>query len=191
MKNKIIIILIIVVLVLVGVLLFSLRKQPLVSVSSEGHMESTPVEVEQIRAIGEWEFLTVSDEEIVDTVRHGFFGDDELSRIYYGTLRFGIDLSKADEQSVSVKGDSLSVRLPAVGLLDDHFIDEARTRSFIEEGKWSEADKAALTRKATRQMRRRCLTPANLKAAKENAQRQTEAFFKAWGYKHVKVTIGN
>ncbi len=191
MKNKIIIILIIVVLVLVGVLLFSLRKQPLVSFSSEGHMESTPVEVEQIRAIGEWEFLTVSDEEIVDTVRHGFFGDDELSRIYYGTLRFGIDMSKADEQSVSVKGDSLSVRLPAVGLLDDHFIDEARTRSFIEEGKWSEADKAALTRKAARQMRRRCLTPANLKAAKENAQRQTEAFFKAWGYKHVKVTIGN
>lgn len=191
MKNKIIIILIIVVLVLVGVLLFSLRKQPLVSVSTEGHMESTPVEVEQIRAIGEWEFLTVSDEEIVDTVRHGFFGDDELSRIYYGTLRFGIDMSKADEQSVSVKGDSLSVRLPAVGLLDDHFIDEARTRSFIEEGKWSEADKAALTRKAARQMRRRCLTPANLKAAKENAQRQTEAFFKAWGYKHVKVTIGN
>ncbi len=191
MKNKIIIILIIVVLVLVGVLLFSLRKQPLVSVSSEWHMESTPVEVEQIRAIGEWEFLTVSDEEIVDTVRHGFFGDDELSRIYYGTLRFGIDMSKADEQSVSVKGDSLSVRLPAVGLLDDHFIDEARTRSFIEEGKWSEADKAALTRKAARQMRRRCLTPANLKAAKENAQRQTEAFFKAWGYKHVKVTIGN
>lgn len=191
MKNKIIIILIIVVLVLVGVLLFSLRKQPLVSVSSEGHMESTHVEVEQIRAIGEWEFLTVSDEEIVDTVRHGFFGDDELSRIYYGTLRFGIDMSKADEQSVSVKGDSLSVRLPAVGLLDDHFIDEARTRSFIEEGKWSEADKAALTRKAARQMRRRCLTPANLKAAKENAQRQTEAFFKAWGYKHVKVTIGN
>lgn len=191
MKNKIIIILIIVVLVLVGVLLFSLRKQPLVSVSSEGHMESTPVEVEQIRAIGEWEFLTVSDEEIVDTVRHGFFGDDELSRIYYGTLRFGIDMSKADEQSVSVRGDSLSVRLPAVGLLDYHFIDEARTRSFIEEGKWSEADKAALTRKAARQMRRRCLTPANLKAAKENAQRQTEAFFKAWGYKHVKVTIGN
>lgn len=191
MKNKIILILLIVVLVLVGVLLFSLRKQPLVSVSTEGHMESTPVEVEQIRAIGEWEFLTVSDEEIVDTVRHGFFGDDELSRIYYGTLRFGIDMSKTDEQSISVKGDSLSVRLPAVGLLDDHFIDEARTHSFIEEGKWSEDDKAALTRKAARQMRRRCLTQANLKAAKENAQRQTEVFFHNLGYKHVKVTIGN
>lgn len=190
MKNKIILILLIVVLVLVGVLLFSLRKQPLVSVSTEGHMESTPVEVEQIRAIGEWEFLTVSDEEIVDTVRHGFFGDDELSRIYYGTLRLGIDLSKADEESVLVQGDSLSVRLPAVGLLDDHFIDEARTRSFIEEGKWSEADKAALTRKAERQMRRRCLTQANLKAAKENALRQTETFFHNLGYKHVKVTIG-
>lgn len=193
MKNKIIVFLIIVVLVLllVCVLLVGLHRQPLVSVGTDGHMESTPVEVEQIRAIGQWEFLTLSDEEIVDTVRHGFFGDDELSRIYYGTLRLGIDLSKAGERSVHVKGDTLSVRLPPVGLLDDHFIDEARTRSFIEEGKWTEADRAALTRKAARQMRRRCLTPANLKAAKENAQRQTEAFFRALGYKHVNVTIGN
>lgn len=62
MKNKIIVLLIILVIVLGGILIFSLRKQPLVSVSSEGHVESTPVVVERMRAIGQWEFLTLSDE---------------------------------------------------------------------------------------------------------------------------------
>lgn len=66
MKNKIIILLIILVIVLGGILIFSLRKQPLVSVGSEGHVESTPVVVEKMRAIGQWEFLTLSDEEVVD-----------------------------------------------------------------------------------------------------------------------------
>jgi hypothetical protein len=190
MKNKIIILLIILVIVLGGILIFSLRKQPLVSVGSEGHVESTPVVVEKMRAIGQWEFLTLSDEEVVDTVRHGFFGDDQLSRIYYGTLRLGIDMSEMDEHAIYTKGDSLSIMLPQLGLLDSHFIDEARTRSFIEDGKWTEADRAALTKKAERQMRRRCLTATNLQTAKTNGQKQVEAFFRALGYNHVHVTIG-
>ena len=190
MKNKIILLLIILVIVLGGILIFSLRKQPLVSVSTNGHTVSTPVEIEDIKAIGQWEFLTLSDEEIVDTVRHGFFGDDELSRIYYGTLRLGVDLRKLDKDAIYTKGDSLSVVLPPIGLLDNHFIDEARTRSFIEDGKWTEADRAALTRKAERLMRRRCLTTTNVQTARANGQKQVEAFFRALGYNRVHVAIG-
>lgn len=192
MKNKIIGLLFIalLVLVLVIVVLFNLHRQSLVGVNATGHTESMPVEIEQIRAIGQWEFLTLSDEEVVDTVRHGFFGDDELSRIYYGTLRLGIDLSKVDSHSVFARGDSLSVTLPQIGLLDSNFIDEARTRSFIEDGKWTEDDKAALTRKAEQQMRHRCLTSVNLQAAQNSGRQQIEAFFQALGYKHVNVTIG-
>ena len=50
-------------------------------------IDPTPTQIQSIRAIGEWEFLSVSAEEMVDTVRKGFFIDDELVRIYYGTLR--------------------------------------------------------------------------------------------------------
>ena len=32
----------------------------------------TPTQIKSIESIGEWEFLAVSDEEIVDTVSHGF-----------------------------------------------------------------------------------------------------------------------
>ena len=47
--------------------------------------------------IRQWEFLSVRDEELIDTVRHGFFGDDQLIRIYYGTLRLGVDLAETKE----------------------------------------------------------------------------------------------
>ncbi len=190
-KIRYILLLSIVLLVLVCalVLFFSLNKQPLVSVETKGNIMPTPMEVENVRSIGQWEFLTLSDEEIVDTVRHSFFGDKELSRIYYGTLRLGSDLSKAGDDLVRANNDSVVVTLPKITLLDSHFIDEARTRPLIEDGKWTEADRAALTRKAERMMRKRCLTKANLQKASDNARIQVAALFHAMGYKHVQVNI--
>lgn len=171
------------------VVFFYLNKQPLVSVGTKGKTMSTPMEVVDVRSIGQWEFLTLSDEEIVDTVRHNFFGDNELSRIYYGTLRLGSDLSTAGDDLVRAKKDSVVVTLPKIKLLDDHFIDEARTRPLIEDGKWTEADRAALTRKAERMMRKRCLTKENYQKATHNARIQVAALFHAMGYKHVEVNV--
>ena len=47
-------------------------------------MIMTPSEIESIRRIGQWEFMAINDEELVDTVRKGFFSDDHLVRIYSG-----------------------------------------------------------------------------------------------------------
>ncbi len=188
-KNILLLSIILLVLVCSLVLFFTSNKQPLVSVDAKGNTMPTPMEVENVRSIGQWEFLTLSDEEITDTVRHNFFGDDELSRIYYGTLRIGSDLSKAGNGFVRADKDSVVVTLPRIMLLDNHFLDEARTRSLIEDGKWSEADRAALTRKAERMMRKRCLTKENLQRAADNARIQVAALFHAMGYKHVKVKV--
>ncbi len=65
----------------------------------------TPQQIQLIKDIGEWEFLSVSNEELVDTVRKGLFSDDHLVRIYYGTLRLGIDLSKAKTGWIKTQGD--------------------------------------------------------------------------------------
>lgn len=171
------------------VLFFTINKQPLVSVDTKGKTMPTLMEVENVRSIGQWEFLTLTDEEIADTVRHNFFGDNELSRIYYGTLRLGSDLSKAGDDFVSANKDSIVVTLPEITLLDNSFIDEARTKALIEDGKWTEADREALTRKAERMMRKRCLTKENYQKAAENACIQVKALFHAMGYKHVEVNI--
>lgn len=155
----------------------------------KGKLTMTATQIDSLRSIGQWEFLSIADEEVVDTIRHGFFGDDRLARIYYGTLRLGIDLSKATDGWISNDKDTVVVTLPKAQLLDDNFVDEARTRSFIETGKWTENDRAALTRKAAVVMRRRCMTEANIKRANNNAKVQMATLVKSMGFQHVRVEV--
>lgn len=154
---------------------------------SDESISPTPTQIESIRVIGEWEFLSVSNEELVDTVRKGLFGTDQLVRIYYGTVRLGFDMRQASPHWLSVSGDTVTAVLPRVGLLSKDFIDEARTRAFYESGQWTPADREALYRKAYRQMLARCVTPANLKTARDNAEAQFSQMFRAMGYTTVNI----
>ena len=141
-------------------------------------IEITPYVLTEIKKIGQWEFLSISDEEMVDTVRKGFFTDDELIRIYYGTLRLGMDFSQCEGEWIRTDGDSIILDLPPVKLLDEDFLDETRTQPFIESGKWTNADRQALAERAKVAMRNRCLTPENLERAQKNADRQLREFLK-------------
>ena len=128
-----------------------------VSVNVDQRIDVTPQQVQSIQSIGQWEFLAINDEELVDTVRKSIFVDRELVRIYYGTLRLGIDLHKAKPQWLHVENDSIVVAtLPNVELLDRNFIDEARTQSFFESGSWSADDKEKLYNIAYKKMLKRC-----------------------------------
>ena len=151
----------------------------------------TPEQILSVHQIGEWEFLSVSDEELVDTVRKGLLRDDRLVRIYYGTVRIGIDMGKVKDGWIQARNDSIVVRLPRVGLLDNDFIDEARTKAFHESGKWTAADREALYRKAHRQMLAHCLTPGNLRTAEQNADAQIRRMMKAMGYNNIVVRFDN
>lgn len=151
----------------------------------------TPVQVAAIEEIGEWEFLSVEDEEMVDTTRKGFFKDDELIRIYYGTLRLGINMNEAEKNWVRRDGDTLIATLPQIVLLDNDFIDEARTQSFFETGKWSDKDRESMYRRAYTQMKERCLTAKNIENAKANASRQFHQMFKVMGVDNVKIQFND
>lgn len=147
-------------------------KDSSLSFTSNDDIDVTPTIVERMRSIGQWEFLSVSDEKLIDTVRTGFFSDDELVRIYYGTLSLGIDLRDCSKDWISSKGDTIFVTLPEVKLLDQNFIDEASSRSFFETGKWSNKDRKAMYERARQRMLTRCLTEENLNTARLNAKDQ-------------------
>ena len=147
----------------------------------------TPEQIQSIRDIGQWEFLSISNEELVDTVRKGVFSDDQLVRIYYGTLRIGVDLSKTKKNWITAHGDTIVVRLPKVGLLDKEFIDETRTKAFYESGRWTARDREALYRKARRQMMSHALTKENLKTAEANAEHEVRRMMSAMGYNNITV----
>ena len=150
-------------------------------------IDLTPEQITSIEAIGEWELLAIANEELVDTTRKGFFKDDHLVRIYYGTVRLGINMKNVEPGWIQTGGDSIVVTLPQPGLLDKNFIDEARTKSFFETGKWSHQDRDKLYQKAYRQMLAHCLTPANLRSARENGEALFTKMMKSIGYERVSV----
>lgn len=168
-------------------LVSSIRRSE-VSVEVDQRINVTPQQIASIKDIGEWEFLSVACEELADTVRRGFFTDDHLVRIYYGTLRLGINMHQVEPGWIVARGDSIVVQLPPVGLLDRDFIDEARTKSFYESGHWSGADREALYRKAYRQMTVHGLTPQNLETARQNGEAQFQKMMKAMGYQKVTIS---
>lgn len=162
-------------------------KKTKVSIDVDQKINVTPEQIESIKAIGEWEFLSIADEEMVDTVRKGIFSDDHLVRIYYGTIRLGINMHQVEPGWIKASDDSIEVILPKIGLLDRDFIDEARTKSFHESGRWKPADREALYRKAYKKMLRRCMTQENINNAKRNGEEQFRHMMKEMGYDHIVI----
>ena len=120
-------------------------------------------------------------------MRRGFFSDSELARIYYGTLRIGIDLHKAGPKWLRTEDSTVVATLPPIELLDRNFIDEARTRAFIESGEWDASAYDALYRQAYRKMIARCMTEENLRTAENNAREQFTNMLRSMGFKYVTV----
>ena len=176
-----------VIIAIVGGVIWYLNSSNSVGLSTDDHIDITPTQIQEIQNIGQWEFLSINDEELIDTVSRGFFSDSELVRIYYGTVRLGIDLRQAGPQWLHVEGDSIIAMLPPITLLERNFIDEARTRSFFEKGTWTDGDREQLYKRAYRKMLKRCFTPENIKIAEENAHQQFMQFLRSMGYKKIKV----
>lgn len=161
------------------------------SIEHSDRIDITPEEIRSIENIGEWEFLSVNMEELVDTVSKGFFGTSTLARIYKGTIRIGLDMSECKDGWIMYHGDTLQAQLPAIKVLDKNFIDEANTRAFYEDGSWTAADKERMYQKAHRLMMQKGFTKANRKTAEENARKQLTQFFCSFGYNTVELTFNN
>ena len=99
----------------------STKNDSLPTVSVDDKIDVTSTIITSMKEIGEWEFLSVTDEELVDTTRKGFLRDDKLVRIYYGKLSLGINMHKAEPHWARMQGDSVIITLPGIELLDKRF----------------------------------------------------------------------
>ena len=191
MKKYLFISLLIAVLLVVGYFIIS-RSTDLSF--NQSATETSPTRIDKVLEIGEWEFLSIHDEEIVDTVAEVKriwplpAGKKRLARIYKGTLRLGFDLKKDVTPGwIEEHGDTVRVTLPPIRLLDERFIDEAASEPLYEEGKWTHADRQALTRQAVRKMKRMCLTPDNMEKATQSAVTRMEQLLRTVGFTHITV----
>lgn len=148
----------------------------------------TPQVVKSIRDIRQWEFVKLTDEEVIDTVREiAMWPDDRLVLIFHGTPRIGLDLSDAPDNWVVNDNDSLTVTLPQPRLLDPQFIDEALTEVFAQSGKWSAEDRESMYEAARSRMMARALSGDNLKRVRQAAKERFTSIFMSLGAAHVEV----
>lgn len=147
----------------------------------------SPEEIVYLRSIGQWEFLSVESEELVERHHTGLMSDRDLICIYRGTLHIGVDLRKLPEDWVEVKGRNAIVHLPQPSLLDENFLDESRTTVFMEQGLFRAEEREAMIAEAKNKMKQRTLSTDNLSIARRNAESQVQKLFLAMGYEDVIV----
>ena len=179
----------VIVIILLAVGLYRALSDSHLELGADDSIGLTPTQIESIKAVGEWEFLSISTEELVDTTRKRLFSDDQLVRIYYGTLRLGVNMKQVEPGWIEQRNDTVFLTLPKVGLLDRDFIDEARTKSFFESGTWKAADREAMFQRAYRKMKAHCLTPDNLQTAETNAYEGFRKLLRAMGFQNIEITF--
>jgi hypothetical protein len=186
-KNILVTLLLLTIVAFAAIWLYQGVRQTEVSLGADQRIDLTPQQIQSIKDIGQWEFLSVSDEQLVDTTRRGIFSDDHLVRIYYGTMRLGIDMRQLETGWIQREGDSLTIILPPIGLLDRDFIDEARTRSFHESGRWTAQDREALLKRAYQRMLQHGMTDQNIESARQNGEALFRQMMRSMGFEHVHI----
>lgn len=158
---------------------------PGAAVRHETEIAATPDEIKAVRQIGQWEFLSVQSEELVERHESRLLGEKHLVRIYYGTVRLGMDTADFSDEWFAAKGDTAVLTLPPIGILNEDFIDEARTLTFYEDGTFDATTKQAMYAEAAAAMKARALSAHNIRQAQAAAQRHFKALFQAFGFKTV------
>ena len=153
----------------------------------EKPIEQSPEEIKRLQAIGQWEFLSVEAEELVERHYSGLMSERDLVCIYRGTLRIGVDMRKLPSDWVEMKERSAILHLPQPSLLDENFLDESHTTVFFEQGVFRPEERDAMRTEAKDKMKKRAMTTENLSIARRNAEAQFQKLFLAMGYEDVVV----
>ena len=153
----------------------------------EKPIEQSPEEIMRLQAIGQWEFLSVEAEELVERHYSGLMSERDLVCIYRGTLRIGVDMRNLPSDWVEMKERSAILHLPQPSLLDENFLDESRTTVFFEQGVFRPEERDAMRTEAKDKMKQRAMTAENLSIARRNAEAQFQKLFLAMGYEDVVV----
>ena len=161
-------------------------------IESDPRIDLTPAQITSIRKIGKWEFLSVQMEEIVDTTHRRFLlPDEQLVRIYRGTIRLGIDMDRLSDSWLETRGDTAILRLPPIRRLNKDFIDEAATQTFFESGTWDNHARSLLYDEARRRMERRFASSQSATQAERNGREQVTALMRALDFATVEVYFGD
>lgn len=110
--------------------------------------------------------------------------EDEICIISRGKAKAGIDLSKLDDDALTLRGDTVLVRLPEPEIFEV-ILNPSDYEIFVEDGKWSHEEVMAIERRAKEVIRRDALAAGLPEKATGSALRQLDRLLRAFGFKEV------
>lgn len=110
--------------------------------------------------------------------------EDEICIISRGKAKAGIDLSKLDDDALTLRGDTVLVRLPEPEIFEV-ILNPSDYEIFVEDGKWSHEEVVAIERRAKEVIRRDALAAGLPEKATGSALRQLDRLLRAFGFKEV------
>lgn len=152
-----------------------------------------PAVVHQIQQLQRLETVSYTMDKIISGERDNpylpkFLVSDRLLLVVHGEVIAGVDLTKLQVADVSVKGRSVSIRLPKAEILVTR-LDNTKTRVYSRDtGLFSSPDpnlESQVRQEAERQIQQAALQDGILKSADENARTAIATIVKGLGFDHV------
>ena len=194
----------------IGVLLFSIlahlvsagrgvlwsRLSTLLTGRSSGVDIATPAVVEKIRKLSRLETVIYSIDKIVEGERQtsmlpNFLAGDKLLLVAHGEVIAGIDLGQLQNSDVSVRGDVVTIHLPAPQILSTS-LDNKRTNVYSRTtGVLVEADphlETLVRQSAEQQITQAAIADGILDKARENSRASITTLLYGLGFHTVNVS---
>jgi hypothetical protein len=119
-----------------------------------------------------------------------FLAGDRLLLMVHGEVVGGIDLASLGSADVLIKGQRISIHLPAAEVFSTR-IDNARTRVYSRDtGLFSSADpnlESEVREEAERQLQQAALQDGILKTASDNARTTISSMLQGFGFREVEI----
>jgi hypothetical protein len=152
-----------------------------------------PTVVRQIQQLQRLETVSYTMDKIISGERNNaylpkFLAGDRLLLVVHGDVIAGVDLGKVQPADVSVRGRTISLRIPAAEIFTTR-IDNARTRVYSRDtGLFSTPDpnlESEVREEAERQLQQAALQDGVLKTADQNARTTLSRMLTGLGFEQV------
>jgi Protein of unknown function (DUF4230) len=154
-----------------------------------------PTVVRQIQQLQRLETVNYTMDKIISGEHENpylpkFLAGDRLLLVVHGEVIGGIDLGKVQPSDVSVRGHTISLRIPAAEIFSTR-IDNAKTRVYSRDtGLFSAPDpnlESEVREEAERQLQQAALQDGVLNTAKQNAHSTLMGLLKGLGFEQVEI----
>jgi len=152
-----------------------------------------PTVVRQIQQLQRLETVSYTMDKIISGERNNaylpkFLAGDRLLLVVHGDVIAGVDLGKVQPADVSVRGRTISLRIPSAEIFTTR-IDNTRTRVYSRDtGLFSTADpnlESEVREEAERQLQQAALQDGVLKTADQNARTTLSRMLTGLGFEQV------